>query len=45
MADVNERPFSNELLLKPKLEILEHFHGVFVPHRNAKNALESLISS
>lgn len=38
-----ERPFPEELLLKPKFEISKHFAGVFVPHRNAKEALELLM--
>lgn len=44
MVDENHRPFPEELLLKSKSEIMEHFYNVFVPHRNAKEALELLLN-
>lgn len=44
MADVTERPFSKELLLKSSSEKLEYFKNTFAPHRNIKDALEWLLS-
>lgn len=44
MADVTERPFSKELLLKSSSEKLEYFKNTFAPHRNIKDALEWLLN-
>ncbi|WP_088892410.1 AAA family ATPase [Leptolyngbya ohadii] len=45
MAVVDERPFSSELLLKPKSELMKYFKDTFVPHEKAKAVLKLLISS